>query len=223
MRIKHPEQTAKNDLLHKIYLMQIEKLSHRVCGKVLDVGCGQMPYADLFANVKIIGVDIGSHKGQITASGEALPFQNNIFDSAICFQTLEHVKEPKLLFREVFRVLKPKGILLLTVPFMWGVHSEPYDYYRYTPYGLRYLAEDAGFAIESVNAVSGFWLLTALRLNYYLSRIKTSLLNPLFWLTQRIGACLDSLDIQYKRRDTVGYIAVLIKPKSSVAPVKHLN
>lgn len=212
--MRHPEQSAKNSFLYKAYQSQIKRYSDRIFGIVLDIGCGQMPYTDLFYSAKqIIGIDIGKHKGKITASGEFLPFRDTTFDSAICFQTLEHVKEPKLLLREIFRVLKSGGILLLTTPFMWGVHSEPHDYYRYTSYGLEYLAKEAGFTVESIETVSGFWLLMALRLNYYLSRLKTSLLNPLFWLTQRIGVFLDRLDAKYKRRDTVGYITVLIKPK----------
>lgn len=212
--IKHPEQTAKNDLLHKILADRIEHHAPYICGRVLDIGCGQMPYVHLFDRVtkrRYIGIDIQNHKGSVTASGEALPFRDAVFDSVLCLQVLEHVREPKQLFSEAYRVLKSNGVMLLTTPFMWGIHSEPVDFYRYTPYAIEYLSGQAGFNIKSIEADSGFWLLMSLRLNYYLSRLNTRLLNPLFWLLQRIGYLLDRLDTRYSRRDTTGFTTILIK------------
>lgn len=213
--MNHPDQSAKNDLLHKLYIEKIKKHAYLFWGRVLDIGCGQMPYIDLFwlsDRENYIGIDVVIGQGKVRASGESIPFKDATFDSAVCLQTLEHVKEPKRLLSEAYRVLRPNGRLLLTVPFMWGIHSEPHDYFRYTRYGLEYLANAAGFIVERIEADSGFWLLWALRLNYYLSRLETKLLNPLFWLVQRIGAFLDRLDVKYNRRDTVGYTVILLKP-----------
>lgn len=210
--MRHPDQSAKNDLLHKLYIKKIKKHAYLFWGCVLDIGCGQMPYADLlWLSDKYIGIDIAG-QGQVRASGEALPFGDAVFDSAICLQTLEHVKEPKQLLIEAYRVLRPDGRLLLTTPFMWGIHSEPCDFYRYTPYGLTYLANAAGFVVEKIEADSGFWLVMALRLNYYLSRLNMKLLNPVFWVMQRIGSFFDHIDAKYKRRDTIGYTTILLKP-----------
>ena len=212
--MRHPNQSAKNDLLYKIYAEQIARFASLIHGNVLDLGCGDKPYASLFyltEKSRYIGIDIIKGQSDVIASGEYLPFQDEVFDSAVCLQTLEHVREPKALLNEAYRVLKPGGVLLLTTPFMWGVHSEPYDYFRYTPYGIEYLAKQAGFIAERVIADTGFWLLMALRLNYYLSRLNTSLFNLIFWLTQRLGHFLDSLDVRYRHRDTAGYTTVLRK------------
>jgi SAM-dependent methyltransferase len=55
---------------------------------------------------------------------------------------LEHVFTPDLFLEEIVRVLKPGGQLLLTVPFVWDEHEQPWDYARYTSFGLKSLLEN---------------------------------------------------------------------------------
>ena len=74
-----------------------------------------------------------------------LPFENDSIDGIVCTQVLEHVGEPWLAFDEFIRVLRPGGSLWVTTPFVWFIHEAPYDFYRYTSYGLRFLAERSGF------------------------------------------------------------------------------
>jgi hypothetical protein len=59
---------------------------------------------------------------------------------------------------EAVRVLRPGGFQVLTTPQTWGLHHVPHDYYRYTPYGLRYLAEKNGLTVLAVYPTSGFWV-----------------------------------------------------------------
>tara|TARA_Y100000310_G_scaffold170217_1_gene170368 strand:+ start:270 stop:719 length:450 start_codon:yes stop_codon:yes gene_type:complete len=79
--------------------------------------------------------------------GKTIPFKNNTFDSIVINQVLEHVFEPETFIREVKRVLKKNGHLLLTVPFFWDEHEKPNDYGRYTSFGLKYLLEKQGLKI----------------------------------------------------------------------------
>jgi 2-polyprenyl-3-methyl-5-hydroxy-6-metoxy-1,4-benzoquinol methylase len=89
-------------------------------------------------------------KVDICASGEALPFHSEVFDTVLCTQVLEHVKEPSVVVGEISRVLKREGYLILTAPQSEPKHDEPYDYYRYTSHGLRYLAEKNGLTVISI-------------------------------------------------------------------------
>ena len=70
---------------------------------------------------------------------------------------MEHVTEPRIFLAEAFRVMKRGGTALLTTPFMWGEHEQPHDYFRFTRYGLRYLAEKAGFEVIEIEPDTGYW------------------------------------------------------------------
>jgi len=99
-------------------------------------------------------------KGNIDLFGTAydIPAEDESFDSAICTAVLEHLEEPELALRECFRVLKKNGVAIYSVPFIWHLHEEPRDFYRYSKYGLKYLFEKVGFEIVELKALSGFWV-----------------------------------------------------------------
>lgn len=116
-------------------------------GRLLDVGCGTKPYRSLFTVDAYIGLDIDS-EGPLKRGiadhhydGKSFPFADVSFDSILCSQVLEHVFNPDEFLGEIVRVLKPGGKLLLTVPFVWDEHEQPYDYARYSSFGLSALLE----------------------------------------------------------------------------------
>ena len=117
-------------------------------GKVLDVGCGESPYAHLLTTgASYTGIDIVyadqfgmSTKNDImTFDGRTLPFSNEYFDNVICTEVIEHVEDPKAFVAELRRVLKTNGTLVATIPFSARVHYEPFDYQRFTLWGLKQL------------------------------------------------------------------------------------
>ena len=122
-------------------------------GRLLDVGCGSKPYQALFVVDAYIGLDIDSEASRQRGiadhhyDGNTFPFADATFDSVLCNQVLEHVFNPDEFLGEIVRVLKPGGKLLLTVPFVWDEHEQPYDYARYSSFGLRALLEKQGFKI----------------------------------------------------------------------------
>lgn len=132
----------------------VASVAHHINGDIIDVGCGQKPYKHLFNHLKYIGIEVEQeghdHTNEdvdVFYDGKKIPFEDNTFDNAITSQVLEHVFEPDAFLREIHRVLKPNGHLLLTVPFVWDEHEQPYDYARYSSFGLKYLIEKNGFQI----------------------------------------------------------------------------
>jgi len=120
-------------------------------GRVLDVGCGESPYAHLLtAAASYTGIDIvyADRFGMIakndimTFDGKTLPFSDDYFDHIICTEVIEHVEDPDAFVAELRRVLKSDGTLVATVPFSARVHYEPFDYQRYTSWGLERLFSD---------------------------------------------------------------------------------
>ena len=113
---------------------------------VLDVGCGNKPYADLFEGCTYIGANFTAvdAKPDVVADAMRLPIGSKTVDLVFCSQVLEHVPRPWQLIEECHRVLRPHGWLILSAPFYWPLHEEPHDYFRFTRYGLEILLVNAG-------------------------------------------------------------------------------
>ena len=123
--------------------------------KVLDVGCGERIYEHIFPGSEYIGIDVEVSgrspeykKPDKYFNGFDIPFPDKTFDVILCTEVIEHCSSPEKLVKEIYRVLKPNGELLLTVPFIWGEHEAPYDFRRYTSWGVQRLLKDTGFKIR---------------------------------------------------------------------------
>lgn len=132
-----------------------KKLGRGSDARVLDVGCGEMPYRELFEGrcSEYIGCDLYSKRNDVVkCPADNLAFEDASFDTIVCFQVLEHMTEPWRVIEECARVTRLGGTLIMTVPFMFPFHASPHDYYRYTASGLRHLAERAGYTVETIEA-----------------------------------------------------------------------
>ncbi len=132
---------------------------------LLDAGAGECAYRTLFdhCNYKSVDLAVGDEKWNYVhldyiAPLDELPIADETFDAIICTQVLEHVKKPLECVIELFRVLKPGGRLFLTVPMSQEEHQVPYDFFRYTSYGLRYLCGEAGFSGIEVKPFGGMFV-----------------------------------------------------------------
>lgn len=132
-------------------------------GRVLDFGAGSAPYRHLFRCDEYVTVDIdsGGHPSgrklsTVYYDGHVLPFPTAHFDFVLCSEVLEHVFNLDEVLRELHRVTAQGGRLLVTVPFVWEEHEQPYDFARYTSFALPHLLERHGFAIESVQKTTGY-------------------------------------------------------------------
>lgn len=139
---------------------------------VLDVGCGNKPYADLFTGCKYIGVDISDEDSSpdIIGSATQIPVQDGFADIVISTQVIEHVPEPLAMVRECHRVLKKGGFFILTGPFYWPLHEEPFDFYRFTKYGFEHLLKQANFSAWDIKEDGGNWAQFFLSANLILNR-----------------------------------------------------
>jgi SAM-dependent methyltransferase len=187
--------------------------------RVLDAGAGEGQYADRFTQHRYIGADLGigdtnwSYSGlDVIANLEELPFIDASFDAALNIVTLEHLQEPALALREIARVLRPGGRLLLVVPHEWEVHQSPHDYFRYTCHGVRFLLEQAGLTVLELEPAGGYFRLLSRRLLaglQFFPGISVLLPALIFVPLALILPLLDSLD---RRRDfTLGYRCIARK------------
>lgn len=176
-------------------------------GKLIDIGCGRKPLTKYLDSLitEHIGMEHEEtlhNKSNIDIFGTAynIPVEDASFDSALCTAVLEHLEEPELAIKECHRVLKIGGIAIYTVPFIWHLHEEPRDFYRFSKYGLKYLFEKVGFEIVELKALSGFWVTFGQLFVYNLYRLKKGIvkyfliLDLIGLLIQLISYCLDKID-----------------------------
>jgi hypothetical protein len=97
-------------------------------------------------------------------------------------------------------VLKSGGVAIYSVPFIWHLHEEPRDFYRFSKYGLKYLFEKTGFEIIEIKALSGFWVTFGQLFVYNLYRFNrsivkwTHIIDIIGLLIQALAYALDRVD-----------------------------
>jgi SAM-dependent methyltransferase len=191
--------------------------------RVLDAGAGEGRYARCFSSQRYCGVDLAVgdktwdySRLDAIADLACLPFASGCFDAAIHIVTLEHVREPGCVLRELSRTLAPAGRLLVIAPQEWEVHQAPHDYYRYTRYGLEYLLRQAGLVETEIHPVGGYFRLLARRLlnglQFFAGGLRWLGFVPAALLLvppALLIPYLDSLDLD--RNFTLGYICTARK------------
>ena len=138
----------------------VSDLSH---GRVLDIGCADrwiQPH--LASSVQYIGLDYPITGGKlygaqpdVFADASRLPLQDASIDTVIMLEVLEHLRRPQAALSEIARVVRPDGLVLLSMPFLYPIHDAPHDYQRYTPHGLIRELDDAGLRVEQLQPTMG--------------------------------------------------------------------
>ena len=123
--------------------------------------------------------------------------ENNNYDSAICLEVLEHIPDRYKALKEINRVLKQNGILILSVPHLSRLHEIPNDYYRYTKYGLQVLFNGSCFEVFLIKERAGVF--SSNFISYYLNKLF------LVYLSYYIDEILPT------KRLPAGYTVVAIK------------
>lgn len=198
--------------------------------RVLDVGAGTGPYRPLFAHCAYFTHDFGSEpstQGKYTlldyvSDITAIPVSDESFDVILCTEVLEHVPDAVNALREIARILRPGGRLLLTAPLGSFLHQEPYHFYGgYTPHWYRKFLPEVGLHVESIEKNGGFFRFfgqEAIRFSFNLDPRRSLVrgwarvwVTPLWFVTLPIcralfpllGERLDELELEHTA--TVGY------------------
>ncbi|MBS4067184.1 MAG: methyltransferase domain-containing protein [Sulfurimonas sp.] len=187
--------------LRRYYLDQ-KLSSFPFTGKVLDVGGNRkrrgtfrIPYADV-ERWDLVNID-PTVEPDYCCSAEAIPVDTCSYDYVVLTEVLEHLEHPECVLKECFRVLKQDGTILVSMPFLFPVHADPYDYQRWTADKLYLTLRNCGFSnilvepMGNLIAVMHDLLHVALISSSCNTRslsnrvLKRLLLPPLFWIGQR--------------------------------------
>lgn len=164
-------------IARKGLIKNIKSVAGEIDGLTLDIGCGNKPYEHYFKSSKYLGVDVQTSIHNVNTyvdffyNGKTIPVKNNQIDSIVCNQVFEHVFEPQILLYEINRILKIAGKLLITLPFVWDEHEQPYDYARYSSFGIKYLLNKYGFEIIELHKTVNDFSIFAQLVNLYIYKI----------------------------------------------------
>ena len=141
----------------------IAKNAHYMVGTMLDFGCGSKPYKELVRADSYIGADIAvsgndnPHRDvDVFYDGKSIPFLDRCFDSVLASEVFEHVFDLDSTLVELRRVLKTGGTLLVTVPFVWEEHEVPFDFGRYSSFGILHVLEKHGFSVVHMEKTTNY-------------------------------------------------------------------
>jgi SAM-dependent methyltransferase len=148
------------DIQYKVYEKAIIKHAH---GILLDLGCGKVPLYEVYKDYIVDNICVDwintFHKNSYLDYefnlNKPLPLRDEQFDTILNTDVLEHISNPDMLWSEMSRILKPKGKIIVGVPFFYWIHEEPYDYYRYTEYKLREFCKNNNLTIISLDPYGG--------------------------------------------------------------------
>lgn len=205
----HSNKKPYNWLIYDISDKWLESYSKYYKGTLVDLGCGEAPHKNYFLQYvnKYIGVDwtntLHNSKADIISDlNKKIEIENDFADTIISLSVMEHLCEPQIFLNESYRILKKDGTIILGVPWMWWIHEAPHDYFRYTPYGLKYMFEKAGYKDIQIQPTTGFFSMWFLKMNYFsLKWIKGSkirkaftkaFLIPFWYTLQKLAPWLDN-------------------------------
>lgn len=230
--MRHPAKTYNAVQIHQPhYAVTVagqkairEYASRYLHGRLLDIGCGNKSkealvgrYVEEYIGIDHPGTQHNTARLDLFGTAYEIPVTGNSFDSVLCTTVLEHLEEPAAAIREAFRVLKPNGYALYTVPLFWHLHEEPRDFYRYTKHGLAYLFQGAGFTVTKIVPVSGFLTTFSTEWNYYLRRFRRGLFKPVIdGLTAASNLTLPNFDRSILRDEKFTWMYLIIAQKPSV-------
>lgn len=213
-------------IIRRGLFLAIKDLAHSISGNVLDFGCGSKPYEALFSHAtEYVGVDLegtghnhSDSRVDVFYDGRSLPFSDGQFDAVVSFEVFEHVFNLPEMVKEIHRVTKDSGKLLISIPFAWGEHEIPYDYARYTSFGISDLLEKCGYETIDVRKTTTFFCAVIQMLISYLTHIapRNRLFRHAFQLflifpSTLAALCLDSM--LPKRYEYYGNCVVLARKR----------
>jgi len=146
-------------VITKFLERELRAIPAHLSGVLLDLGCGTQPYRSLYADrfKQVITGDVESRSPlDARLDVRRLPFRDNTVDVVLLTEVIEHIVDGGAVVREIGRVLKPGGRLLITWPFIYPLHELPHDYVRYSEFAMQSLATGGGLAITRLERRGDF-------------------------------------------------------------------
>lgn len=208
--------------------------------RVLDIGCGKQPYRNCFP-CEYVGVDTqAAVSPDIMANAWNIPLPDASFDGIVLNQSLEHISQTEKTVNEIHRLLKPNGLVIVTVPHTMRTHASPLpveqapirnfdashhptwhvDYYRFTKFGLMYLFRD--YSTLSIQETSGYIGTLVQLWNYFCACIAPNwILAPLYLVTNTAGLLADGV-CRYIARIQIPIIQRLYREVYMSLPINYI-
>lgn len=218
---------------HRIYLDRfLERTATKLSGDVLDVGGRRVNRKGKFTpphqgikTWRYLNIDCEAEP-DILCDAEEIPLPAGSVGGVMLSEVLEHLERPEKVLRELARILVPGGHGIITMPFMYPLHADPYDFQRWTQEKLRRELVDAGFEVVSIEALGGpVSAIHTLMLNIpwrsnpslpmrLLASLAGRTVNLALWLDRRVPEASSHI--------TSGWGAVVRKPVvASAASAEH--
>jgi SAM-dependent methyltransferase len=189
---------------------------------LLDFGCGNKPYRELFSKKfgRHVGADIAGNSDADLVIGDdgRVPSPAESFDGVLSSQVLEHVADPRLYLGEAYRLLRPGGSLILSTHGVWPYHPDPTDFWRWTKDGLLREIGRAGFEVRMVQGVLGLET-AALQLwqDATFERLPRPLQPVYTWFFQTLIGLIERRHPDHVSDDAAVYVVLARKPADKAA------
>lgn len=207
------------------YQAVVPRMGRYLQGRVIDLGCGNMPFRSFLPESVS---DYDTLEATPRPGGLAVTYVGDIqnmpmvpsafYDGALCFEVLEHIPEPGRALQEIARILKPGGLLLLTVPHLSRLHDEPHDYFRFTHHALAFMLSQAGFEIVDIEKKAGLFSFVGHQLSTFILSLTwgVPVLKQIAWIANKFLLTLSCyyLDLMIDRQNLlpIGYVVLARKP-----------
>lgn len=191
-----PERVAgRSPRLHPQVAANLEHLARLLepGARVLVVGGGEDAHGlgNLISQLEIVSVTFDIYSSTLTdfvADAHSIPLLDQSVDCVAIQAVLEHVLEPWRVVEELYRVLRPGGVVYAETPFMQQVHEGPYDFTRFTESGHRWLFRK--FEMIDSGAIGGPIMVLAWTMDFVLRglraprKIRGAIRRVLNWLSR---------------------------------------
>lgn len=155
--MRGPLLTCRREILDR-FLTEHQNV---MLGHVIDIGGKKdnkrgffAPPIDKVLSWKYVNIDAPTNPDYF-CSAEKIPLKDSSIDTFMLCEVLEHLENPDQILRECFRIIKRGGYGIITMPFLFPIHADPWDFQRWTDTKLRQMLDSLGFQVVELCHMGG--------------------------------------------------------------------